>query len=163
MKTSRLMTLPLLMAAMTIALPATGNLYIFPAKGQTPEQQQQDEGACDAWATQQTGFNPAAPPQATSPPPPQSAPRGGLIRGGARGATVGAIGGAIGGDAGKGAAIGAATGALLGGMRRRDQVRDQDYQQEQWYQQQQADQQAKQNNFEQAYKTCLTGKGYTVS
>lgn len=161
MKTSRTMTMALLMAALVLAFPALGNMYVYPAKGQTPEQQQQDEGACDAWATQQTGFNPAQPPPAVPPPPPP-APVGGLVRGGARGAAVGAIGGAIGGDAGKGAAIGAATGALLGGVRRRDQIREQEYEQQQRIQQQQTQTKALQQNWQKAYTTCLTGRGYSV-
>src|SRR5262245_8220804 len=74
----------------------------YPAKGQSPEQQQRDMAECQGWAMQQTG-GPAAAPQPTA--------TGQGVRGAARGAAVGAIGGAIGGDAGKGAAAGAAAGA----------------------------------------------------
>jgi len=162
MKTSRTTTMALLIAALVLAFPALGNMYVYPARGQTPEQQQQDEGACDAWATQQTGFNPAQPPPAVPPPAPPPAPVGGLVRGGARGAALGAIGGAIGGDAGKGAAIGATTGALVGGIRRRDQLREQEYEQQQRVQQQQTQTKALQQNWEKAYTTCLTGRGYSV-
>ena len=35
-----------------------GNLAIFPARGQTPEQQRQDEAAAYDWATQQTRWDP---------------------------------------------------------------------------------------------------------
>lgn len=118
---------------------------IYPARGQSPQQQQKDQGECHGWAVQQTGVNPAA----MAPPP--SGPTGQGVRGAARGAAVGAVGGAIGGDAGKGAAIGAATGALVGGMRRRDDRR----------QAEQAQAQAS-DAYGRAYAACLEGRGYTV-
>ena len=86
--------------------------YVYPTRGQSPQQQQKDQGECHVWATQQTGVNPAA----MAPPP--SGPTGQVAGTAARGAAVGAVGGAIGGNAGKGAAIGAAAGALVGGFRR---------------------------------------------
>src|SRR5262245_53803917 len=100
--------------------------YVYPAKGQTPEQTEKDKQDCATWAKQQTGFDPSQPVTVVSPPP-QS---GQVARGAGRGAAVGAVGGAIAGDAGKGAAIGAASGALLGGMRRRDEARTQEAQQQ---------------------------------
>ena len=130
--------------------------FVYPSKGQTPEQQQKDTYECHTWAVQQTGVDPT---QVQAPPAGSSEPaQGGLVRGGARGAAVGAVGGAIAGDAGKGAAIGAATGALFGGMRRNDQRRRQ-----QAAQQQQAAV-ASQNNatYQRARSACLTGRGYTV-
>jgi hypothetical protein len=36
--------------------------YVYPAKGQSPQQQKSDEAACYSWAVQQTGFDPAKPP-----------------------------------------------------------------------------------------------------
>ena len=139
------------------------DLYVYPQKGQSPEQQQKDQYECYAWAKQQTGFDPMAPPQATSPPPQQQAPQGGLVRGGARGAAVGAVGGAIGGDAGKGAAIGAATGALIGGMRRRDQRRQQAQAQANWENQQAAAYQQRRSEYNRAFGACMGGRGYTVN
>ena len=35
-----------------------GNVAIFPARGQSPDQQRQDESAAYDWATQQTGWDP---------------------------------------------------------------------------------------------------------
>ena len=35
-----------------------GNLVIFPAKGQTPDQQRADEAVAYDWATKQTGWDP---------------------------------------------------------------------------------------------------------
>jgi hypothetical protein len=110
-------TAALCLVAPTLAL---GQVYVYPQQGQSPEQQQRDQGECHQWAVQQTGYNPG---MASTP---SSAPDGSLVRGGARGAAVGAAVGAIEGDAGKGAAAGAAGGALIGGMRRRDSQRQQE-------------------------------------
>ena len=77
------------------------DLFIYPTKGQSAAQQDKDKWECRAWATNQTGFDPAARPQATTPPPTRQAPQGGLLRGAAGGAAIGAVGGAIGGNAGK--------------------------------------------------------------
>lgn len=143
---------------LSVAAPAwSASPYIYPAKGQTPEQQASDEGECQAWARQQTGFDPLAPPPSTAP----SSGRGGpsALRGAAGGAAVGAAVGAIAGDAGKGAAMGAAGGGLIGGMRRHDQ------QQTQQQAQQQANQgyEQQRSEFMRAYGACLQGRGYTVN
>ena len=129
-------------------------VFIYPQKGQTPQQQAQDTGECQGWATQQTGGPMAAAPQYAAPPPTASP-----MRGAARGAAVGAVGGAIGGDAGKGAAIGAASGAMIGGMRRRDQMQ----QQEAVQAQNQQVQAAQSENYKRALASCLGAKGYTVN
>jgi hypothetical protein len=133
-----------LVAIGLLAGTALGQGYVYPARGQSPEQQQKDQGECSGWAMQQSGANPAA-----VPPPP--GPQGQVVRGAGRGAAIGAVGGAIGGDAGKGAAIGAATGALVGGMRRADQRRAAE----------QAQSQAS-AGYGRAFAACLEGRGYTV-
>jgi len=140
-------------------LLATGSawgqqMFVYPQKGQSPQQQAQDQGECQAWATQQTGG-----PQTSAPPPMATAPTTSPMRGAARGAAVGAVGGAIAGDAGKGAAVGAASGAMIGGMRRRDQMEQQQAQQAQ-YQQQQA---AQADTYRRALTSCLNAKGYSVN
>ena len=130
-------------------------MFIFPEKGQTKDQQEFDQFTCHKWAKEQTGIDPNQ--QAAAPPPP--APEGGqAVKGAARGAAVGAIGGAIGGDAGKGAAIGAAVGGGAGAMRRRRS----EMHYEQQVQGQAAHQQADQQKFNRAYGVCLEGKGYKV-
>ncbi len=139
-----------------------GSMYIYPAKGQSPQQEQRDKADCYTWAVQQSGFNPANPQVRTGPPPAPSAPQGGLARGAAGGAALGAVGGAIGGDAGKGAAIGAATGALFGGMRRRRWEEQQQYQQNAYMEQRQAALNQGRGNFNRAFATCMTGRGYRV-
>ena len=92
-----------IMAAATVAQAGPpslstnpGNLAIFPARSQTPEQQRQDEAAAYDWATQQTRWDPYQ---------------------------ANAQLGAIGGDAGKGAAMGSAAAGLTGGMRSRRAVK----------------------------------------
>jgi Glycine zipper len=134
---------------------AGADVFVYPGKGQTKEQQEQDEFSCYKWAKEQTGFDPNQPMQQTAAPPPQ----GGAGRGAARGAAVGAIGGAIGGDAGKGAAIGAGVGAAGGAMRRRQSEQQYAAAQEknkQAYNAQVAD-------YKRAFSGCMTARGYTVS
>ena len=48
-------------------------MVVFPAKGQTPQQQSQDEGECYAWSKGQTGVDPMAPPPAAAQPAAQTA------------------------------------------------------------------------------------------
>src|SRR4029453_13230424 len=93
---------------------ASAQPYVYPARGQSPQQQEFDRGQCYSWAVQQTGFDPSNPQVYSGPPPMAGAPQGGLFRGAMGGAAMGAIGGAIGGDAGKGAAIGGARGGASG-------------------------------------------------
>ena len=112
---------------------------------------------------QQSGFDPANPQVYTPPPPPQSAPQGGVLRGAAGGAALGAIGGAIGGDAGKGAAIGAGAGALFGLMRRARWEEEEQQQQQSYMAQQQNALAQGHAAYNRAFATCMTGRGYTVS
>jgi hypothetical protein len=130
-------------------------VFVYPSKGQSKEQQEQDEFGCYKWAKEQTGFDPNQPMQQAAAPPPQ----GGAARGAARGAAVGAIGGAIGGDAGKGAAIGAGVGAAGGAMRRRQAMEQQAAAQEKAKQAYNADV----GGYKRAFGACMTGRGYTVS
>ncbi len=132
------------------------DIFVYPGKGQTKEQQEQDEFACYKWAKEQTGFDPTQPVQQAAAQQPQGREVG---RGAARGAAVGAIGGAIGGDAGKGAAIGAGVGAAAGVARRRHAEREQQAAQQQAKQQQEASI----NGYKRAFSGCMTARGYTVS
>lgn len=136
--------------------------FIYPAKGQSQEQLEKDKFDCYSWAKKNTGFDPMVQPTASTPPPAQEAPKGGLVKGAARGALVGVAVGAIAGDAGKGAAIGAAGGGLVGGMRRQDQNRQQQQSEQQWAQQQASEYQSKRNAYDRAYGACLEGRDYTV-
>ena len=153
-------------------------LHAFPAKNQTPEQQQEDEFACYRWAKQDSGFDPLAALEAsqsaksTPPPTGASAPAsvsGAGVRGATRGAAAGAAIGAIAGDAGQGAAIGAASGGLRGRMaQKRAQAEAEQRAQRQAQQQSQqqaqatAKTQANVDDFRKAYSACMEGKGYSV-
>ncbi|HEY7129069.1 MAG TPA: glycine zipper domain-containing protein [Nitrospira sp.] len=131
-------------------------VFVYPSKGQTKEQQEQDEFACYKWAKEQTGFDPTQPvQQQAGTPPPQNA----AVKGAARGAAIGAIGGAIGGDAGKGAAIGAGVGAAGGAMRRRHAEQQQAVAQQKAKDAYNADV----AGYKRAFSACMTGRGYTVS
>ena len=141
-------TVLILVAGLAIMapLPSLGQqIYAYPTKGQSPDQQSRDQQECSGWATQQAG-NPSSQSQGGAPVV------GGMLRGAAGGAALGAVGGAIGGNAGKGAAIGAATGALFGGIRQHARNNDQAA-----YQQQQAN-----DGYRRAYAACMQGRGYSV-
>jgi hypothetical protein len=163
MKERNFFLIVLSLGALLFAPPALADVYVYPEKGQSKEQQDKDKYECYNWSVQQTGFDPMKQPTATSPPPQQGATQGGVVRGGARGAAAGAVGGAIAGDAGKGAAIGAATGAVIGGMRRRHQQREQDAAEQQWANEQAAHYQQDRANYDRAYGACLQGRGYSVN
>ena len=132
-------------------------LFIYPTKGQSNEQMEKDKYDCYQWEKKESAFDPMAPPTATEPPPQQSAPKGGLVRGAARGAAIGGIA-----DGSDGAKTGAAVGAAVGGMRRRSYKQQEAYKREQWEQEQAANYQNNRNLYNRAYGACLEGKGYTV-
>ena len=127
----------------------------YPTKGQSPSQQNQDEGECYAWAKQQTGIDPMA---VVGKPTTQSGPAvggGQRVGGAAVGAAGGAAIGAIAGDAGRGAAVGAIAGTLMGGARARQNKATQEAQA----------QEAKARtlqNFNRAFGACMEGRGYVV-
>jgi hypothetical protein len=164
--------------AQTAPPPATAKplstslgMVVFPAKGQTPQKQSQDEGECYAWSKGQTGVDPMAPAPAAAPPPAQAAaapaPSGQRARGAVRGAAAGAVIGEVAdNDAGKGAAIGATAGVLKGGAEKR-RAQEQAQQeaakkQEATVQQQTAATQEQLNLFKKGFSACLEPKGYTV-
>lgn len=162
-KVIRFLVLALLVSVIAWASPVLAQqVFIYPERGQSPEQQSRDQAECQGWAMQQSGVNPGAPAGAPLPPPPSGAPQGQVLRGAGRGAALGAVGGAIGGDAGKGAAIGAATGGMVGAMRRRDDMRSQQQAYEGAVAQQQAAQSQGAATFNRALSACLAGRGYTV-
>ena len=54
----------------TFAAGALAQQYVYPAKGQSPDQQKKDEYECHQWAVQQTGYDPTKPA-----PAPAAAPK----------------------------------------------------------------------------------------
>jgi hypothetical protein len=137
----------LMVIAALVAMPTSVALgqqaYVYPMQGQTPAQQDQDQGECHGWAVQQSGYNPYQGSTAQ--------PTGGVVRGAAGGAAIGAVAGAIAGDAGEGAAAGAAAGALFGGLRQHRQRREQAYQSAQL-----------QDAYTRAFAACMEARGYSV-
>jgi hypothetical protein len=153
-------------AALLVCGPGLAQDVVYPAQGQSAEQQNKDKGECHVWAVNETGFDPSktqAPPQTITQ---QVAKQpvtgsGARVRGAARGAAAGAVVGGIAGDAGKGAAAGAAGGAMMGGMRHRQQNRatpDTVEQPNPAYQ----EYQASFDRYSRAVKACLSARGYTV-
>jgi hypothetical protein len=145
-------------ALLTIAAAGAAGaqqLIVYPAKGQSAQQQQKDQGECHAWATQTTGIDPNKLPAI----PVSSGPATGggeRLGGAARGALGGLAIGAIAGDAGEGAAIGAVLGTMAGGRQAR-------YNQSARQQQAQAQQQQQVNTWNRAVSACLQARGYTVN
>ena len=122
---------------------------VYPAAGQSMEQQGRDESECRNLATQQTGVYPnQAPPAYYGNSSQQGAP---VARGAARGAVVGEV---VGGDAGKGAAVGATAGVI-----RKNQARRQEAQVNE---QAAAQYQADVGRYNQAFAVCMQGRGYAV-
>ena len=145
----------LLVSIAVCAAGASAQTYVYPAKGQSPDQQKKDEGSCHTWAVQQSKYDPANPP----PPPVATAPTtatgvtpGAGARGAARGAVIGEI---VADDAGTGAAVGAA--AARGQSRRQNNAATQQQQQAATQQSQ-----AGMANYQKARAACLEGRGYTV-
>ncbi len=141
----------------------SGQMYVYPSKGQSQQQQDKDRYECHTWAVQQTGFDPSKvnPNNASYlDPQPYQPSQAHVVKGAGRGAAMGAVGGAIAGDAGKGAAAGAAIGGLAGRLKRRDERKQQRAAQQQ--------QQAQASNsqpagYQRAMAACLQGRGYTIN
>jgi hypothetical protein len=154
-----------------LAGAALAQQFVYPAKGQTAEQQKTDEAACYIWAVEQTGFDPAKPVAApvAAAPAPAPAPRTGVtpgagLKGAAKGAVIGEI---VTGDSDAGAAAGLV--AARGASRKHNAAAAQQSQQQAQsqataQQQQQATAAADQQkaSFAKARSACLEGKGYTV-
>lgn len=155
-----------LSAALAASAAPAQELFVYPSKGQSADQQEKDKYQCYQWAKSQTGFDPMAPPTTTTPPPKKEGGSvvGGALMGGAAGAAVGAVGGAIAGKgkAGKGAAIGAGTGGLLGGVVRASANHKDEQNQKEWERSQAQNYAASRNQYNRAWSACLQGRGYTV-
>lgn len=150
---------------LSIGFAASANaqdFYIYPSEGQSQEQIEKDKFECYTWARNETGFDPMQLPTASSPPPAQEAPQGGVGRGAVGGALGGAAIGAIAGDAGKGAAIGAVGGGLIGGARRSEQRQREQHNRQQWEQQQAQQYAQARTSYNRAYVACLEARGYSV-
>ena len=161
MKTTILILGCLFLATLVAGPVLAQDPIVFPAKGQSQDQMEQDKFQCYNWAKKETGFDPMKVPTATSAPPQQQARPGGAVRGGAVGAGVGAIA-KSGGSRSKGAAKGAAIGGLVGGARTQSQMRRDEQARKQWEQEQAAQYAHSRNTYNRAYAACMEGRGYTV-
>jgi hypothetical protein len=128
-----------------LAAPAWAQqVFVYPQKGQSQQQQDIDTGECTRWAKQNSGVDPNAPKQQEG----LGSNARGTAGGAAKGAAVGAAVGAIGGNAGKGAAAGAVVGGVAG---RRGSKRGK-----------QAAEAETTNTYQRAFGACMEGRGYSV-
>ena len=157
MQNCRIILLGCLVIFCTTLVPSIAGTIVYPAKGQSQEQQTKDEGECRLWATEKTGIDPLQIANAASS---QSAPKqeGKVVKGAAGGALAGLAVGAIAGDAGKGAAIGATAGGIGGGVRKHQQQKAQQSNS----QQTQAQHKASLEQYEKAFRACMTGRDYSI-
>lgn len=132
--------------------PVYADPVIYPAKGQSPEQQEKDKFECYGWAKNSSGFDPMS---SSATATPQAQTKSG---GAAKGAVAGAAAGAIFGNKSKHTRRSAAAGATIGGVSQASSnTKSQDQAQ------QKADSVAAQRNkYDKAHAACLEGKGYTV-
>ena len=153
---------------------AQSGIYAYPTKGQSQEQQRQDQNRCHQWSAKQTGFDPNFPPPDVAPHASGSVQtssgvfgrgaygEGGGVRDAGKGAGLGAIGGAIAGNPAAGAAIGALSGLFIGRLRRNNEAKER----EAWHRQHQQEVAAQRRqqvaDWNRAYFTCMTGRGYRV-
>lgn len=167
-KVARLFLLVLFLAVFANQTPAQSqnqisrslNLYVYPAKGQSAEQQQKDESACYNWAKQQTGLDPANMPKVQGAAPTETTSTGEALKGGAMGAAAGAaIGAIVGGGGSEGALIGGLTGVVAG---RRKGKKQEKQEQEQIQASVSAQEQENWNRYLRAFSGCIEGKGYTI-
>ena len=137
-------------------------MVVFPAKGQTPEQQEKDEYDCFKWAVDQLTSTQMQNPNAAGAAAQQQAKdatQGAAVKGAAKGAAAGALFGAIFGDAGTGAAAGAAGGAIAGRRARKEAEKQAGAQAAA---QADAANKAKLDTVKKGMTACLESKGYTV-
>lgn len=130
---------------LAMAAPAWAQqVFVYPQKGQSQQQQDIDTAECTRWAKQQSGVDPNAPKQQEQ----LGSNARGTVGGAAKGAAVGAAVGAIAGDAGKGAGAGAVVGGVAG---RRGSKRNK-----------QAAAAETTNTYQRAFAACMDGRGYSV-
>lgn len=148
--------------------PPDTQVYFYPKRGQSAEQQNRDRYECYLWAVKQTGFDPSQPnlaPQQQVQVTPVPAPGHDTAVGALTGAAIGAAVSEP-GERGGGAVLGAITGAMIGAVS--DSARQQQAQrlQDSYNQASAADQAqiARQaRDYRRAMAACLEGRGYAVT
>jgi hypothetical protein len=142
------------LAAGAVPAVAQQKPVIYPAKGQSTEQQQKDDGECYVWAKNATGIDPVALNAAPSPAPAPA--KGQAAKGALRGAAGGALVGEVvddnpGGGAAAGAVVGAARSAQKGKQA-----------QAQHQSQAKASQQQAMSTYYRGFGACMEGRGYVI-
>jgi len=152
--------------ASPVARPST-NVYFYPLRGQSAEQQDRDRYECYLWARKQTGYDPSqrhrdggSPVQVVAMPPPGYDTAAGAATGAVVGAAVSQPW-----HTAEGAAIGAVAGAMIGAAS--DASRQQEaerMQAEKDAERARATAQADSAvlDYRNAMKSCLAARGYTV-
>ena len=170
---STMLVAPILIVA-TPALAASGDLYVYPANGQTTEQTKLDRYECYVWASKETGYDPMQ----------DKLPEGEVVRvpigkNQKQGATlVGTVIGAIAGaaigsnDRGRhgsnktgGALIGAAAGTMIGAtieQSGRNDAESEAQEKAESIAQDQSEIAARGASYRRAFSACLEGRGYVV-
>ncbi|WP_280155502.1 hypothetical protein [Piscinibacter sp. XHJ-5] len=146
-------------AQSAVGRSAMANPVIYPAREQSPRQQDQDKYECYDWAKRQSGFDPAqtSPPVTTAAAPPTSSggATGAMVRGAAGGAAVAELSHH---DAGRGAAVGVLGSTVMQRAKERQAAQS--------GQQQMAEQQAAREQlraiYGRAFAACLEARGYVV-
>lgn len=134
-------------------------LFAYPAKGQTPKQQELDEKNCYQWAIDESGVDPMNMPNIKAATPATEKSGGEAVKGAARGAAAGAVIGAVAGDAGTGAAVGAVAGGMGGVGKRKAKARKE---RQEAVESIEAQEDALMEKFKKAFSVCMEGKGYTI-
>jgi len=147
----------------TVAVPGPRpqRLFVYPARGQSPDQLARDRYQCHVWAVQQTGFDPSrASVPAYERVIVQPAPGAGTVAGAVGGAIIGSI---LAGprDSGVGALFGGATGAILGSAA--DADARQQAEQAQQFNRQAAEGRSRSQDYRRAISACLDARGYSVN
>lgn len=165
-------------AALTVAMPTIGagqgKLMIYPARGQSQAQLEDDRYECHLQAVERSGFDPSFPPPdiPTAPisvPVPDNPKEGATAKGAAAGALVGAaigknnrdtVGGAI-----AGAIVGSAVGSAIeakGESEAREQAEGQAHEQADARSQRRKDLERRRDAYRRAIQACLESRGYSV-
>ena len=151
--------------AVVLAVPAlaAAQPYVYPARGQSPQQQEFDRGQCYSWAVQQTGFDPSNPQVYSGPPPRQGALRAGCSgerRAARRWGRSAAPSAGTRARARRSEPPWAACSAPCAGPRWAEREQQQ---QASYAAQQQGAMAHGRANYNQAFGACMTGRGYSVS
>jgi len=136
---------------------------VYPAQGQSPEQQSRDRYECHVYAVQQTGVDPSRPdtyPSERVVVQPGTPPGANTAAGAVTGAILGAI---IGGprNAGAGLVLGGATGAIIGSSVDA-QAQSQAQATANQLNMSAAEHRERADSYRRALSACLVGRGYTV-